>query len=110
MDEMATRELDTQALEQILIGHMMAIAGEANQIFRPVTCSTTALMAKWCSMTTTARPAGSASPFSSRAGIAADGSGQKVSGLLRFLSAHPQGRRQRDLRCVEKEGGEAEAK
>jgi GTPase SAR1 family protein/DNA-directed RNA polymerase subunit RPC12/RpoP len=37
MDEAATRELDTQALEQILIGHMMAIAGEANQIFRPVT-------------------------------------------------------------------------
>ena len=37
MDETATRELDTQALEQILIGHLMAIAGEANQIFRPVT-------------------------------------------------------------------------
>ena len=37
MDETATRELDTQALEQILIGHMKAIAGEANQIFRPVT-------------------------------------------------------------------------
>lgn len=37
MDETATRELDTQALEQILIGHMMAIAGEANQIFRPET-------------------------------------------------------------------------
>ncbi len=37
MDGTATRELDTQALEQILIGHMMAIAGEANQIFRPVT-------------------------------------------------------------------------
>jgi WD40 repeat protein/RNase P subunit RPR2 len=37
MDETATRGLDTQALEQILIGHMMAIAGEANQIFRPVT-------------------------------------------------------------------------
>ena len=37
MDETATRELDTQALEQILIGHMMAIACEANQIFRPVT-------------------------------------------------------------------------
>ena len=36
MDETATRELDSQALEQILIGHMMAIAGEANQIFRPV--------------------------------------------------------------------------
>ncbi len=35
MDEVATRELDTQALEQILIGHMMAICGEANQIFRP---------------------------------------------------------------------------
>lgn len=35
MDEVATRELDTQALEQILIGHMMAISGEANQIFRP---------------------------------------------------------------------------
>lgn len=37
MDETATRELDTQALEQILIGHMMAVADEANQIFRPVT-------------------------------------------------------------------------
>jgi DNA-directed RNA polymerase subunit RPC12/RpoP len=37
MDKTATHELDTQALEQILIGHMMAIAGEANQIFRPVT-------------------------------------------------------------------------
>lgn len=37
MDETATRGLDTQALEQILIGHMMAIAGEANQIFRPAT-------------------------------------------------------------------------
>lgn len=37
MEEVATRELDTQALEQILIGHMMAICGEANQIFRPVT-------------------------------------------------------------------------
>ena len=37
MDKMATKELDNQALEQILIGHMMAIAGEANQIFRPVT-------------------------------------------------------------------------
>ena len=37
MEETATRELDSQALEQILIGHMMAIAGEANQIFRPVT-------------------------------------------------------------------------
>ncbi len=37
MDQTATRELDTQALEQILIGHMMAIAGEANQIFRELT-------------------------------------------------------------------------
>ena len=37
MEENATRELDTQALEQILIGHMLAIAGEANQIYRPVT-------------------------------------------------------------------------
>ena len=37
MDETATRELDTQALEQILIGHMMAIAGEANQVFRTLT-------------------------------------------------------------------------
>ncbi len=36
MEEMATRKLDTQALEQILIGHMMAISGEANQVFRPV--------------------------------------------------------------------------
>jgi GTPase SAR1 family protein/RNase P subunit RPR2 len=37
MEKKATRELDTQALEQILIGHMMAVCGEANQIFRPVT-------------------------------------------------------------------------
>ncbi len=37
MDETATRQLDTQAMEQILIGHMMAVCGEANQIFRPVT-------------------------------------------------------------------------
>jgi WD40 repeat protein len=36
MEEAATRELDTQALEQILIGHMMAVCGEANQVFRPV--------------------------------------------------------------------------
>lgn len=34
MDATATRELDSQALEQILIGHMMAITGEASQIFR----------------------------------------------------------------------------
>lgn len=37
MEQIATRELDTQALEQILIGHMMAIAGEANQVFRELT-------------------------------------------------------------------------
>ncbi|WP_320042976.1 DUF4365 domain-containing protein [uncultured Desulfobacter sp.] len=37
MDITATRELDTQALEQTLIGHMMAICGDANQIFRPTT-------------------------------------------------------------------------
>jgi hypothetical protein len=37
MDQIATQELDTQALEQILIGHMMATCGEANQIFRPTT-------------------------------------------------------------------------
>lgn len=37
MDQTATRSLDTQALEQILSGHMLAICGEANQIFRPVT-------------------------------------------------------------------------
>jgi len=36
MDQMAAQTLDTQALEQILIGHMMAICSEANQIFRPV--------------------------------------------------------------------------
>ncbi|MGC8774488.1 MAG: DUF4365 domain-containing protein [Chlorobaculum sp.] len=35
MEEKATRELDNQALEQILIGHMMATCGEANQVFRP---------------------------------------------------------------------------
>jgi small GTP-binding protein len=37
MDERATQELDTQALEQILTGHMQAICGEANQIFRELT-------------------------------------------------------------------------
>src|SRR5205085_5664007 len=37
MEDKATRQLDTQALEQILIGHMMAITGEANQIFRELT-------------------------------------------------------------------------
>jgi RNase P subunit RPR2 len=37
MDQTAAQALDTQALEQILIGHMMAICGEANQVFRPVT-------------------------------------------------------------------------
>ncbi|MDQ6869669.1 MAG: DUF4365 domain-containing protein [Pseudomonadota bacterium] len=37
MDERATRELDTPALEQILTGHMQAICGEANQIFRELT-------------------------------------------------------------------------
>ncbi len=36
MQKTATRELDTQSLEQILIGHMMATCGEANQVFRPV--------------------------------------------------------------------------
>ncbi len=33
MEQTATRVLDTQALEQILIGHVQAITGEANQIF-----------------------------------------------------------------------------
>jgi GTPase SAR1 family protein len=37
MEEIATMQLDTQALEQILIGHMQAITGEANQIFRTLT-------------------------------------------------------------------------
>lgn len=37
MNQTATRALDAQALDQILIGHMMAIAGEANQIFRLLT-------------------------------------------------------------------------
>lgn len=35
MEDTATRRLDAQALEQILIGHMLAICGEANQVFRP---------------------------------------------------------------------------
>ncbi len=34
MDQRARSKLDNQALEQILIGHMMSICGEANQIFR----------------------------------------------------------------------------
>jgi WD40 repeat protein/RNase P subunit RPR2 len=36
MDQTSTRRLDTQALEQIYRGHMMAIAGEANQMFRAI--------------------------------------------------------------------------
>ena len=36
MEKTATWELDKHALEQILIGHMMAICGEANQVFRQV--------------------------------------------------------------------------
>lgn len=36
MEEIATQQLSTQALEQILIGHMMAVCGEANQVYRPV--------------------------------------------------------------------------
>jgi hypothetical protein len=37
LEKIASKELDSQALEQILIGHMMAICGHANQIFRPIT-------------------------------------------------------------------------
>jgi hypothetical protein len=37
MDDRATRELDAQALEQILTGHMKAVCGESNQIFRELT-------------------------------------------------------------------------
>jgi WD40 repeat protein len=36
MEQEATRQLDAQSLEQILIGHMMAICAEASQIFRTV--------------------------------------------------------------------------
>jgi len=36
MDKKANGELDIQAIEQILTGHLMAICGEANQIFRLV--------------------------------------------------------------------------
>jgi GTPase SAR1 family protein len=36
MEEAATQQLDNQSLEQILIGHMMAVCGEANQVFRPM--------------------------------------------------------------------------
>jgi WD40 repeat protein/RNase P subunit RPR2 len=35
LDRDVKERVDTQALEQVLIGHMMAITGEANQIFRP---------------------------------------------------------------------------
>ena len=36
MEEAATRTLDNQAREQRLLGHMMAVCNEANQIFRQV--------------------------------------------------------------------------
>jgi len=36
LDEQATVELTTQAIEQILVGHMLAICGEANQIYREI--------------------------------------------------------------------------
>lgn len=35
MDQIAEAKRDTQSLEQMLLGHMMAICAEANQIFRP---------------------------------------------------------------------------
>ena len=57
MDERATQELDAQALEQILIGHMQAICGEANQIFRELPESATASTARSNSRTKAASPA-----------------------------------------------------
>ncbi|HPS90705.1 MAG TPA: TIR domain-containing protein [Methanothrix sp.] len=36
MEQEATRQLDAQSLEQILIAHVMAICGEASQVFRTV--------------------------------------------------------------------------
>jgi small GTP-binding protein len=41
MEQKAKQEKDTQALEQILIGHMFAVCGEANQVFnlQPVTAT-----------------------------------------------------------------------
>jgi small GTP-binding protein len=39
MDDTTSRQLETQALEQILTGHIMAVASEANQMFRPTTMS-----------------------------------------------------------------------
>jgi WD40 repeat protein/GTPase SAR1 family protein len=39
MDQRATRELDAEALVQILTGHMMAVCGEANQLFRQLPAS-----------------------------------------------------------------------
>ncbi|HRW83155.1 MAG TPA: DUF4365 domain-containing protein [Methanothrix sp.] len=36
MEETAKQKQSAQSLEQILIAHMMAICGEANQVFRPV--------------------------------------------------------------------------
>ena len=57
MEERATRQLDTQALEQILIGHVQATTGEANQIFRTLTQFDTASTARSSSKMTTAAPA-----------------------------------------------------
>ena len=88
MDETATRELDTQALEQILIGHMMAIAGEANQIFRPVTMFDYGIDGEV--------------EFKDNDGKA---SGKKIYIQFKewqFLFAQPQSRRQRNFRCEQR--------
>ena len=69
MEETATRELDTQALEQILIGHMMAICGEANQVFRPVSMFDYGIDGEVEFKDNDGRPAARRSTCSSRAAI-----------------------------------------
>jgi hypothetical protein len=80
MEETATRELDTQALEQILIGHMMAVCGEANQIFRPVTMLDDGIDGEVEFKTTTVGRAARRSTSSLRAAI-------HISGRARAMAA-----------------------
>ncbi len=67
MDERATQELDAACPGANPDGHMQAICGEANQIFREVTKFDTASMARLSSRTTAASPAAKRFTCSSKA-------------------------------------------
>jgi hypothetical protein len=83
MEETAIQELDAQALEQILFGHVQAITGEANQISGGWPSTTTASTAKSNSRITTAGPAESGSTCSPRAAIPTCGPAAEMAAKVR---------------------------